>query len=192
MGAAFAHGVKEVVEGGDQLLFYLDITDATFLIAGFQILNFFLVGVEIIMVDKDRIAFNAARNIGADAVGVSVHAGHLSAHGGGIVTEHDCVAQALAHLRLPIRADQRAADDIAFGNREDFTIGVVKAAGDLAGDLDMALIVLADRHQMGARQQNIRRLQNRIAQQSIGNLLQPGRVRHILDRRQLLQALDCD
>ena len=60
------------------------------------------------------------------------------------------------------------------GDREDLAVEGVEAAGDLARDLDVRLVVLAHRHQVGARQQDVGGLQHRVAQQAEGQRLSSG------------------
>ena len=54
----------------------------------------------------------------------------------------------------------------------------------------MALVVLAHRHQVGARHEDVGRLQHRVTEQVVGDLVHAGGGGHILDRGQLLQPLD--
>ena len=66
---------------------------------------------------------------------------------------------------------------------------VIEAAGDLAGDLDVRLVVLADRHQVGARQQDVGGLEHRVAQQPERDrlLVQQRGAGHVLDAWQTRQ-----
>ncbi len=142
------------------------------------------------MVDKDWVALHRARYVGANAGRIGVHAHDPALHCLGVVAQEDGIVQALAHLGLAVGADERAAFHKGIGQREDLAVGIVESPRNLARQLDVTLVVLAHRHQVGARHENIRRLQDRIAEQVVRDLVHAGRGGHVLDRRQLLQALD--
>ncbi|OPZ72802.1 MAG: hypothetical protein BWY82_01299 [Verrucomicrobia bacterium ADurb.Bin474] len=133
------------------------------------------------MVDKDRVALHPARDVGADAVGVGVHAGHLLLHGAGVVGEKDGIAAALAHLGLAVGADEGrhlAQEDV--GNGKDLAVEPVKAPRNLPGDLHVGLVVLAHGHQVGPGQEDVGRLEHGVAQQAKGHDLQAGVAGHVL------------
>ena len=96
----------------------------------------------------------------------------------------------LAHLRLPVDADEpRHAADQAFGLREDVRELTVEAPRQLARHLDVRQLVLADRHEVRARQQDVRRLHHGVGEEGDGHALVAGLdVRHLrLERRVALQ-----
>ena len=187
---ALAGGFEEVIECDDQLLLDFHVAHPAGAIAFLEVLYLGLVRIEGVVIAKHRVALDRAGDVGADAVGVGVHAEHPPAHHGRVVAEEDGVVQALAHLGLAVGAHQRAAHHVRIGQREDLAVGVVETAGDLAGEFDVALVVFAHRHQMRPRHENVGGLQYRIAQQVVRDLIEAGRVGHVLDRRQLLQPLD--
>jgi hypothetical protein len=107
------------------------------------------------------------------------------------VGEEDRVAGALAHLALAVGAGQRA--DLGHqrvGLRKDLTIEEVEAARNLARDLDVGLVILAHRHQVGPRHENVGGLKHRVAEQAEGQLLlvDIGVAGHVLDAGQAGQA----
>ena len=84
------------------------------------------------------------------------------------VREHDGVAEALAHLGLAVEADQRRdVADQGVRDREGLAVELVEAAGDLAGDLEVRGLVLADRHEVAADDQDVGGLEDRVAEQAV-------------------------
>ena len=183
MGRALAHRVEEGVEDARQPLLHLHVSHRAGAVAHLQRLHGGPIRVEVIEVGEDRVAFDRARDVGADAVRVGVHAVHLLLHRLGVVREQDGVAERLAHLALAVGAGQRVSLHQVVGDREDLAVEVVEAAGDLAGDLDVRLVVLADRHQVGARQQDVGGLEHRVAQQPQRDrlLIQQRGAGHVFD-----------
>ena len=83
--AAFAEGFKEGIDGGRQLGFDFYVADLTGAVAGFQVVHFGAVGVEGVVVDKDRVALDRSRVGGAQSLGVGVHVADFFGDGSGII-----------------------------------------------------------------------------------------------------------
>src|SRR5262245_33705633 len=65
--------LQRFVDGPRQLLLHFDVAYFTASIAIFQICHLIHVGVEGIVVDEHRIAFDRARHVGAHALGIGIH-----------------------------------------------------------------------------------------------------------------------
>ncbi len=154
-----------------------------------EIVHFGVGGIERVVIDEDRIAFDRPGIGGAQSLGIGVHVHHFLLHGLGIIGEIDGIAHRLAHLALSIRADQQwnIADD-GFGFREDFTIEIVEAPRHLAGQFHMRLVVASHGDHLGARQQNIHGLQDGIAKQTKRHGVDVGITRHIFERGHAFEA----
>ena len=164
----------------------LDITHRAGPIARLELRDFTLVRIELVEVGEDRVAFHRAGDVGADAVRIGVHAVHPLAHRGRVVAEEDRVAQRLAHFGLAIGARQRVPFHEVVGHGKQLAVLVIEATRDLARDLDVRLVVLAHRHQMRLRQEDVGGLEHRIAQQPERDrlLVHQRGARHLLDARQ--------
>ena len=133
-------------------------------IAGAQFLEFRR-GGEQLAEGEDIAGIGILRLVDRGAVGNDLH--HLLAHLFFRAKELDGVAIAFRHL-LAIEAgdDSHILADHRFGNGEDLAIGVVEADGQVAGNLDVLLLVLADRHHVGTIDQDVGGHQCRIREQA--------------------------
>ena len=97
---------------------------------------------------------------------------HLLRHGLGAVLEVDRVAARLAHLRVAIGAHEtRHAAHERLRLREDRLELAVEAARRLARQFDVRQLVLAHRHEMRARQEDVRDLHHRVDVERHGHRL---------------------
>ena len=168
VGAALADRREERLERGDQLPLDLDVADLAGPVPLLQVVDLGGVGVEGVVVLEDRVALDVAGVGGPEAGRVGVHAAHLPLDLLGRVGEHDGVVEALAHLRLAVDADQgRDVADQRVGDGKHLAVEVVEAAGDLAGDFQVGRLVLADRDEVAAHDQDVGRLEDRVAEQAV-------------------------
>ena len=97
------------------------------------------------MVDEHWISLHRAGDIRTDTLRIGVHRSHLSAYSGAVITEEDCVAEALAHLRETIRTYQRRnLPNHRLRNYKYVAVEIIESSGDLTCQLDMRCIVLPD------------------------------------------------
>ncbi len=141
------------------------------------------------MVDEHGVALDLARNVRAHPVRVRVHAHHLLGHRLFVIREQDGVAQRLGHLLLAVDARQ----DLRFAEQrlrlgENIAVEVVEAPGDLPGHLHVGQVVASHGHEVRARQQDVGRLQHRVAHEPERHHVQPGGLRHVLDGGEPFQA----
>src|SRR5947209_8413690 len=191
-GSAFAHRLQYPVEGGGQLLLDLDIADASLSVARLEALHLDTVGIECVVVGKDRIALDAAGDICPYTVRIGVHAHHLAPHVIGRVVEEDGVVQALAHLGSAVGADENL--DVALdqlGDGEHRFVQGIEAASDFPGNFDMGGVVLADRDDVAAHTENVGGLKYRVSQK-VERHLDAGVARHVLETGNALKTGDCD
>ena len=114
--------------------------------------------------------------------GIGVHPAHLAAHRVGVVGQQDRVAQGLAHLGLAVGADQgRDLADDELGDGEDLAVEVVEPARDLAGHLDVGVVVLAHRNDVALDAEDVGGLEHGVAEQPVGHLVLPGGAGHVLE-----------
>jgi len=95
VGAAFAYGVQECVEGAGEFLFYFHVADRAGAVAGLEVFYFCLVGVEGVVVLEHGIALHGAGYVGAGSVGVGVHGHDALLYGLCVVRQEDGIAQGL-------------------------------------------------------------------------------------------------
>ncbi len=85
-----------------------------------------------------------------------------------LVEDADLVAVALGHLAaVDARHHRGGVEDVGLGDDEDLPELLVELAGDVAGHLQVLLLVLAHRHQIGEVDQDVGRLQHRIGEQPV-------------------------
>src|SRR3990167_1255476 len=140
--APLADGCEEALQGLVQALLDLDVADLPGAVASLEVLDLRGVVVEGVVIDEDGVALDPPGIRGADAAGVGVHALDLQPHGLRLVGEVDGVVEALAHLRAPVGAGEETLVRYErVGHREDRGEQIVEAARDLAGQLDVRLLV---------------------------------------------------
>ena len=186
--APFADRLEERVQRCRELLLHFDIAHRASAISFLEILDLGAVRVERVVIHEHRVALDVARIRRAQARRVRVHRAHLFAHHGGWILEIDRVVQRLAHLRLSVGADEpRNAPHEAFGLRKHVLELPIETACDLARELDVRELVLADRHQVRAWHQDVRDLHDRVGEEGDGHRLLAEVVHLRLQRRVALQ-----
>ena len=135
---------------------------------------------ESVEVGEHCVAFDLARVLHAQVVGIGVHAHHLLLDLLGRVRQIDAVAEALAHLGLAVGSRQAHAGRVLgqqdFRLDERFAVHRVEFVDDFARLLDHRLLVLAHGHGRGPEGRDVRRLADGVGEESDGNALTLGRV----------------
>ena len=187
-GAPFANRIQQRVDGGGELGLHLDVADLARPIAGLQILHLGGIGIERVMVDEHRIAFDRAGNVGPDALGIRVHLPHLLLHHLGGVRQVDGVLVALAHLPVVEAGQagrgrqQRLRLDEAARRRplRHRKVEVVEAAHHLARQLQVRHLVVAHRDPVRAVDDDVGGLQQRVAEKADAGEVLLGQLLHLL------------
>jgi hypothetical protein len=117
---------------------------------------------------EDGTDLGGARIRAALARRVGHHRAHLRADDFGRIGQLDVVAIGLRHLASVGPRHLRDLRELGVGLGEHRTEGGVEAARHLAGQLDVRHLIDADRHPPGLVHEDVRRLQQRIAQQPVG------------------------
>ena len=100
--------------------------------------------------------------------GVGDDAHHLLAERLPLLEHADVVAVALRHLlAVEARHHRRLFEDVGVGDLEDLAELIVELGGDVAGDLDVLLLVLPHRHQVGQVDEDVGRLEHGIGEQAV-------------------------
>ena len=73
--------------------------------------------------------------------------------------------------------------DHGLGDHERLAEAMVEPLGDVAGDLDVLALVVADRHLVGVVEQDVGRLQGRVGEQAAGDELALALRRLVLELR---------
>ena len=155
-------------------------------------------GIERVVVDEDRVALDRAGNVGADPLRIGVHLPDLlDDRLGASSDEIDRVAVALAHLPVVEARQPRRRREQRLRLDEHLAVEVVEPPDDLARELEVRHLILADRHEVRVVDDDVGGLQQRIAEEAevrqilVGELLDLLLVgRHALeprDRRDHLQ-----
>ena len=82
----------------------------------------------------------------------------------------------LAHLRrriLQVVDLRRALDDVRLGHHERLPEPGVEALGQVAGQFEVLTLVLTDRHQLRAVEQDVGGLQDRVGEQADAGVVAP-------------------
>ena len=171
-------------EGGDDGVggpaFAFDAADAGGCAACVDFGEDFLGGENFVQVADG--AYVGVAGIGAaDARGVGDHGLELGANFRLGVREQDGVAVALGHLAA-VGAGQfgrGCEEDLGFGKNFGAVgalVELVEAAGDLAGELDVGGLVLADRDGVGLVDEDVGGLEERVAEEAVGGEVLAGEV----------------
>ena len=118
-----------------------------------------------------------ARILHPNALRVRHRAAHLLPDHIRLVQDADRVPERLAHLHLAVEPHDAAHlgnDRLWF--REEFPEACVPPSGDRARELQVLALVLSHGHRPGEVDEDVRRLQHRIVQESHRHRLQPGRL----------------
>jgi hypothetical protein len=102
------------------------------------------------------------------ALGVGHGAHHLLGNHGGVTQDVDGVADRLAHLLLAVGAQHYGGGgEDGFWLWEGVAELVVERTRDLAAQLEVCGLILAHRHHARLRQENIGRLQDRVGEEAV-------------------------
>src|SRR5207245_5758758 len=106
----------------------------------------------------------------------------------GVVRQEDRVVQALPHLGGAVDARQQATlRDQRLRDREDGPEKIVEPTSDLARQLDVRLLVAADRHEVALHHEDVGGLEDRIAEESVRRQRQIVVAHLFLERRNPLR-----
>src|SRR5437660_1272781 len=169
--ATLADRAQEFFDGRHQLSLYFDVPDLAFAVTALEVVDFGLVVVENVMECENGVPLHPTWGRRAHAVGVRVHAHDLLLDRLRIVGEEYRVADALAHLSSTVDAWKHSAfGDERFGDREHRPEELVEASSDLARELDMRLLIAADRNQVALDHEDVGCLEDRIPQKAVAGL----------------------
>ena len=143
-------------------------------VARLEVVDLGGVGVEGVVVDEHRVAFDGAGRVGAHALRVGVHRHHLLLHLVRGVGEVDGVAVALAHLAVVDAGQAREPGEHRLRLDEHLAVEPVEAAHDLARQLQVRHLVIAHRHRVGVVDHDVRGLQQRVAEEAVGGEIAVG------------------
>src|SRR3954469_17996350 len=159
---------------------HLDVAYLAGAIPLFQIVDLRLVGIESVVVREHRIAFDRPGDVCPHPLGVGVHLHDLLAHGFGIVRQIDRIAVALRHLAIVESRETRKFGQQRFGFDEQLPVEVVKAANDLATQFEVSDLVFSNGDELGVIDDDVRRLQQRIAEETQRREILLGELLHLL------------
>src|SRR2546426_1313786 len=192
-GSPLADWFQKAVQRDREPALHLDVAHRALSISLLELFNFSFVGVERIMINEDRVAFDMAGIGGVDPRRIRIHCHDLARHGRRVVGQINGVVERLAHLRLAVGPGQGAdlADQrVGFG--EDRLELLVEPSGDLPRDLEMAGLILTHWDDLAADDEDVGSLQDGVGQQPQRWLLDVQVPHHVLERRHALQTGDGD
>src|SRR6266513_369944 len=193
LGESLADRREESLERGEQEALHLDVGYLPGAVAGLQFVDLCLVRIEGVVVDEHRIPLDSAGRVSADAIGIGVHAHDFPLYGFRVVRQEDRVVQALSHLVPAVGARKEThLGDQRFGDREDRGEQLVEATRDLARELDVGFLVAPDRNEVTLHDEDVGRLQHRVAEKAVGGLRESMIAQLILQRRDALDPRDRD
>ena len=153
------------VEGLGKLRLHLDVAHLSGSIPRLQIVDFRRVRIERVMVEKDRIPLHGSRNIRTDSLRIGVHLHHFFPHRLRVVREIDRVGVALRHLSIVEAGKARDRRQQRLRLDEELPVEVVVATHDLATQLQVRNLILADRHVVRVVNDDVRCLEERISEE---------------------------
>ena len=190
IGPAGAHRIEVRVQRARQLGLDLDVADLAGAVPGLQILDLRGVGIEGVVIHEHRIPLDGAGNIRANALRIRVHLADLLLHRLRVVRQVNRVPVTFRHLPVVEPGQPRKRRQQRLGLDEERAEEVVEPAHDLAAELEMRHLILADRDRVGVVDDDVGGLQERIAQEAergqilLGQLLDLFLVgRHALEPR---------
>ena len=126
-------------------------------------------GAGIELVEFEDIADVGVARVGlSHALGVGDHLGDLFGDHLRRVGEVDGVVVGFAHLAPVKTQDLGGLSQERLGFRKEFAVEEIEASCDFAGDLHVGHLVDAHRHPVGLVHDDVRRLQNRVTQETEG------------------------
>ena len=165
-GSPRPHRIEMGVQRLGEFRLHFHVADLARAVARLEVVHLSRIRIECVMVHEHGVAFDGARHVGANPLRIREHLHDLFQHGGCIIGKIDGVAVALGHLPVVEAGEPRKLRQERLRLHKQLAVEVVKTSDDLATEFQMRDLVLADRHVPRIVDDDVGRLEQRIAEKA--------------------------